>query len=34
MQEAAELIIGNLNEDGYLIASDEELLGSRSAGRA
>jgi len=25
--EAAELIIGNLNEDGYLIASDEELLG-------
>ena len=27
MREAAELIIGNLNEDGYLIASDEELLG-------
>jgi RNA polymerase sigma-54 factor len=25
--EAAELVIGNLNEDGYLIASDEELLG-------
>lgn len=25
--EAAELIIGNLNEDGYLIASDDELLG-------
>ncbi len=25
--EAADLIIGNLNEDGYLIASDEELLG-------
>jgi len=25
--EAVELIIGNLNEDGYLIASDEELLG-------
>jgi RNA polymerase sigma-54 factor len=25
--EAAELIIGNLNEEGYLIASDEELLG-------
>jgi RNA polymerase sigma-54 factor len=24
---AAELIIGNLNEEGYLIASDEELLG-------
>ena len=27
MREAAELIIGNLNEDGYLIASDDELLG-------
>jgi RNA polymerase sigma-54 factor len=27
VQEAVELIIGNLNEDGYLIASDEELLG-------
>ncbi|MCI0351748.1 MAG: RNA polymerase factor sigma-54 [Acidobacteriales bacterium] len=25
--EAAELIIGNLNEDGYLIASDDELMG-------
>ena len=25
--QAAELIIGNLNEEGYLIASDEELLG-------
>jgi RNA polymerase sigma-54 factor len=25
--EAADLIIGNLNEDGYLIASDDELLG-------
>jgi RNA polymerase sigma-54 factor len=25
--EAAELIIGNLNEDGYLIATDDELLG-------
>jgi RNA polymerase sigma-54 factor len=24
---AAELVIGNLNEDGYLIASDDELLG-------
>jgi len=24
---AAEMIIGNLNEEGYLIASDEELLG-------
>ena len=27
VQEAVQLIIGNLNEDGYLIASDEELLG-------
>jgi len=27
VREAAELIIGNLNEDGYLIASDEELMG-------
>ena len=27
VKEAAELVIGNLNEDGYLIASDEELLG-------
>src|SRR5579863_5681967 len=27
VQEAVEIIIGNLNEDGYLIASDEELLG-------
>jgi RNA polymerase sigma-54 factor len=27
VQEAVELIIGNLNEDGYLIASDEELIG-------
>src|SRR6185369_14998089 len=27
VREAAELIIGNLNEDGYLIASDEELIG-------
>ncbi|HEX7895181.1 MAG TPA: RNA polymerase factor sigma-54 [Terriglobales bacterium] len=27
VREAAELIIGNLNEDGYLIASDEEMLG-------
>src|ERR1700686_1796037 len=26
-REAAEQIIGNLNEDGYLIASDEEMLG-------
>jgi RNA polymerase sigma-54 factor len=28
VREAAELIIGNLSEDGYLIASDEELLGT------
>src|SRR6202049_483497 len=27
VREAAELIIGNLNEDGYLIASDDELFG-------
>jgi RNA polymerase sigma-54 factor len=27
VREAAESVIGNLNEDGYLIASDEELLG-------
>jgi len=27
VHEAAEEIIGNLNEEGYLIASDEELLG-------
>src|SRR6185312_9319353 len=27
VRRAAELIVGNLNEDGYLIASDEELLG-------
>src|SRR5579864_842056 len=27
VREASDLIIGNLNEDGYLIASDEELLG-------
>ena len=27
VREAAELVIGNLNEDGYLIASDEELIG-------
>ena len=26
VEEAAELIIGNLNEDGYLTASDDELL--------
>jgi RNA polymerase sigma-54 factor len=28
VREAADLIVGNLNEDGYLIASDEELMGS------
>src|SRR5262249_31393141 len=28
VREAAEVIIGNLNEDGYLIASDEEILGA------
>jgi RNA polymerase sigma-54 factor len=27
VREAADLIVGNLNEDGYLIASDDELLG-------
>ncbi len=27
VREAAEQIIGNLNEDGYLIASDNEMLG-------
>lgn len=27
VREAAETVIGNLNEDGYLIASDEEMLG-------
>jgi len=27
VREAAETVIGNLSEDGYLIASDEELLG-------
>jgi len=27
VREAAEQVIGNLSEDGYLIASDEELLG-------
>ena len=34
VREAADLIIGNLNEDGYLIASDDELARSRSAGNA
>src|SRR5215470_17256586 len=27
VHQAAEMIIGNLNEEGYLIASDEELMG-------
>jgi RNA polymerase sigma-54 factor len=27
VRDAAEQVIGNLNEDGYLIATDEELLG-------
>jgi RNA polymerase sigma-54 factor len=27
VREVAELIVGNLNEDGYLIASDDELTG-------
>jgi len=27
VREAADAVVGNLNEDGYLIASDEELLG-------
>jgi RNA polymerase sigma-54 factor len=30
VREAAELIIGNLNEDGYLIASDDELMGVKA----
>jgi RNA polymerase sigma-54 factor len=30
VREAAETIIGNLNEDGYLIASEEELLGLKA----
>ncbi len=28
LQEAAELVVGNLNENGYLTASDEELVDS------
>jgi len=27
VHDAAEVIIGNLSEDGYLIASDDELMG-------
>jgi len=30
VREAAELVIGNLNEDGYLIATDEELMAAAS----
>ncbi len=33
-RDAAELIIGNLNEDGYLTASEAELLAALSAGDA
>jgi RNA polymerase sigma-54 factor len=31
VRAAAEVVIGNLNEDGYLAATDEELLGGASA---
>jgi len=31
VREAAETVIGNLNEDGYLLASEEELLGLTEA---
>jgi RNA polymerase sigma-54 factor len=34
VREAADLIIGNLNEDGYLIASDDELMGVAPAASA
>src|SRR3954464_12257802 len=30
VRDAAELVIGNLNEDGYLIATDEELMSAAS----
>src|SRR4051812_48282051 len=33
VREAAELVIGNLNEDGYLIATDEELMAAASGQR-
>ena len=33
VREAAELLIGNLDEDGYLTASDEELLAALERGR-
>src|SRR6516225_7999235 len=32
VRAAAELVIGNLNEDGYLTASEDELLGVAQAG--
>jgi RNA polymerase sigma-54 factor len=32
VREAAELIVGNLNEDGYLTATDEELLAALARG--
>ncbi len=31
VREAAETVIGNLNEDGYLLGTDEELLGLEQA---
>ena len=31
VREAVETVIGNLNEDGYLLASDQELLGLEEA---
>ncbi|HET9085947.1 MAG TPA: RNA polymerase sigma-54 factor [Acidobacteriaceae bacterium] len=34
VREAAELIVGNLNEDGYLTATDEELLAALSRGNS
>ena len=34
VEEAVELVIGNLNEDGYLIASDEEMIGVAPPARA
>ena len=33
VREAAETVIGNLNEDGYLLGTDEELLGLEQADR-
>src|SRR6267154_1411068 len=31
VREAAETVVGNLNEDGYLLGTDEELLGLEQA---